>query len=520
VLTQERAIGREDLEDIDLLIIDEFYKLDPGKEPENDRCTTLNHAFYKLARRAKQLYLLGPNIREIPDEFGSRFRCVFKRTDYNTVVSQLHRVLWRPDRGAALVRLCGTLTDPTLIYCRSPAQAHDVATLLANAGLGAERPILAAASTWIGREYHPSWSFATALQRGIGLHHGGVPRALSQLNVTLFNTGQLAFLVCTSTLIEGVNTAAKNVIIYENKIARSKLDFFTFNNIRGRSGRMSQHLLGNVYVFDQEPDEHLDVVDVPLFTQNKSVPLGLLVQMDDDDLTPESAERLRPVFAQRTLSLATIRHNAPVNPTDQIRLAVEIRKNARAWHRLLYWGGHPNHDQLEFCCNLIFQYFVKTRRDGIFSGRQLAFRLDRMRATRTTHNFIEDILQHDSFANRDPDAAVRIALDFQRKWAMFNFPRLLMALGRIQGEIFDRLRLQPGNYAKYAFDVECLFLPPELVGLDEYGLPVQLGVKLSGHLRLGEGMDPAIASLRMLQPGTLRLSEFERYMLKRAQDGL
>jgi hypothetical protein len=231
--------------------------------------------------------------------------------------------------------------------------------LLANAGLGAERPILAAAATWIGREYHPSWSFATALQRGIGLHHGGVPRALSQLNVTLFNTGQLAFLVCTSTLIEGVNTAAKNVIIYENKIARSKLDFFTFNNIRGRSRRMSQHLRGNVYVFDQEPDEHLDVVDIPLFSQNKNVPLGLLVQMDDDDLTPESAERLRPVFAQRTLSLATIRNNAPINPTDQIRLAVEIRKNARAWHRLLYWGGHPNRDQLEFCCNLIFQYFVK-----------------------------------------------------------------------------------------------------------------------------------------------------------------
>jgi hypothetical protein len=143
-----------------------------------------------------------------------------------------------------------------------------------------------------------------------------------------------------------------------------------------------------------------------------------------------------------------------------------------------------------------------------------------MRATRTTRNFIEDILQHDSLANRDPDAAVRIALDFQRKWAMYNFPRLLMALGRIQEEIFDRLTLPAGNYAKYAFDVECLFLAPELVGLDEYGLPIQLGVKLSDRLRLGEGMDLAIASLRMLQPDTVRLSEFERYMLTRTQDGL
>jgi len=276
VLTQERAVDRVDLDNIDLLVIDEFYKLDPGREPENDRCATLNQAFYKLARQARQLYLLGPSIREIPDDFGRRFRCVFRRTDYNTVVSKLQRVAWRPDRGSALIKLCKTLADPTLIYCKSPTQAHQVANFLVEAGLGAERPILNAAAAWIGREYHPGWSFGAALDHGIGLHHGGIPRALSQLNVALFNDGQLPFLVCTSTLIEGVNTAAKNVVLYENKIATSKLDFFTFNNIKGRSGRMFQHFVGNVYVFDVEPQEQLDVVDVPLFSQGKDVPLGLI----------------------------------------------------------------------------------------------------------------------------------------------------------------------------------------------------------------------------------------------------
>jgi hypothetical protein len=177
-------------------------------------------------------------------------------------------------------------------------------------------------------------------------------------------------------------------------------------------------------------------------------------------------------------------------------------------------------DQLQFACTLLYDYFVKKRRDGIASGRQLAFRLNRLRTSRTIREFIEDILQNDTQANGDPDGAVRIALDFQRKWAMFNFPRLLIALEAIQHEVFSALGLPPGRFGKYAADVESLFLPPELVGLDEYGLAIQLGLKLRSYLQLGQGMDPAIASVRTLQPERLGLTQFERFMLERVQSGV
>jgi len=71
VLTQERAIDREDIQEIDLLVIDEFYKLDPASGEECDRASALNHALYKLSRIAKQIYLLGPNINDIPQGFGA-----------------------------------------------------------------------------------------------------------------------------------------------------------------------------------------------------------------------------------------------------------------------------------------------------------------------------------------------------------------------------------------------------------------------------------------------------------------
>ena len=52
---------------------------------------------------------------------------------------------------------------------------------------------------WVGSNYHEDWLFARGLSKGIGVHHGRVPRALAQHNVRAFNTGSIKFLICTSS---------------------------------------------------------------------------------------------------------------------------------------------------------------------------------------------------------------------------------------------------------------------------------------------------------------------------------
>jgi replicative superfamily II helicase len=96
VLTQERAIDRSDIQKVDLLVIDEFYKLDIGGGEDSERAAILNHALYKLRKRSRQIYLLGPSIEGIPDGFGARFNCVFKKTDFNTVVTQVTYIRRQP----------------------------------------------------------------------------------------------------------------------------------------------------------------------------------------------------------------------------------------------------------------------------------------------------------------------------------------------------------------------------------------------------------------------------------------
>ncbi len=519
VVTQERAIDRDDLDFIDLLVIDEFYKLDIGGGDDRDRASILNHAFYKLQKNSKQIYLLGPSIRGIPEEFGDRFSCTFKVTDYNTVVSDIQYVKRTPSREGAFLRVVGELTEPTLVYCKSPKQANSVMQLLAGSGLAGDDGDLIEASEWIADAFHPDWSFREALKKGIGIHHGRVPRSLAHLNVRLFNEGKLRFLVCTSSLIEGVNTVAKNVVIYEGKIGRPRIDFFTFQNIRGRSGRMFQHFVGRVFVLDSPPEHQLDIVDVPVLTQGDDVPLALLMQVDDDDLSERSKERLRDVIDQKELPLSLVKQNAHIDPEQQIQVARVIAEDAAALHSSLSWRGLPDWKQLKKTCEIIFEYFVVRPTNGVFSGAQLAFRLNEIRRARNVQAFIKEILNRDKNVDTADDA-VEAAFLFQRNWATFAFPRYLTALDSIQRHVFAVQRMVPGDYSFYAFQVESLFLPPEITALEEYGIPIQVSSKIRDRLVLEEGLDRAIASIRRLSVEMLDLSEFEVGLIEDARVAL
>jgi hypothetical protein len=518
VLTQERAIERGDISTLDLLVIDEFYKLDTTKEKEGERAATLNHAFYRLAQVSKQIYLLGPHISRIPEAFGSRFRCEFVRTDFNTVVSEIHYLPPTPNREEAFLALARSLSEPTLIYCQSPRQANDVLELVL--GCIDYRPessgsYLNEVADWVAASFHPEWTLCKAMRLGVGLHHGRIPRSLAQLNVRLFNQRELRFLVCTSSLIEGVNTVAKNVVVYESKLATERLDFFTFKNIQGRAGRMFRHFVGNVYVFDQPPEPEFDFVDIPVVTQGADTPLGLLVQLDDADLSPAAQGRVDRLRLQDTLSFETIRLNAHLDPNDQIALARHLSLRAGGLSRALSWRGFPNRDQLRVTCELIYEFFIKRRRAGVSSGSQLAFRLLRLqRASGDIRAFIEEIISKDQNVS-SVDEGVELAFQFIRQWATFTFPRYLLALERIEDEIFEKRGLPVGDYASYAQRVENLFLPSEMMGLEEYGLPLQLSSKLRPYLRLGGGLDMALESVQRLDRRTVPLTKVEEDFIDR-----
>ncbi len=354
------------------------------------------------------------------------------------------------------------------------------------------------------------------MEYGIGIHHGKIPRAISQFAVKAFNDDKLQVLVCTSTLIEGVNTKAKNVIIYDNKIAREKFDFFTFNNICGRSGRMFQHFIGRVYLFHDPPLEELPLVDFPLFSQKDDVSEKLLMQMDNEDLSDKSKDRMKNLAQNGILNIGTIKENSNIDPQSQINLAREIRENYGQYYGSLNWKSFPQSRQVYFVCDLIFRHLIVKPTANVLSGRQLGYRVNSVRALRTIRALIDEEIKG-KVEPEEINEAIENILDFVRGWAQYNFPKYLMALNRIQNEIYSERNLEPGDFSYFATQIECLFTDPLFVALDEYGIPIQTSSKIKSNLDLNGDLDYLLKQIRELEVDNLDIMPFEKELLNEAK---
>jgi hypothetical protein len=159
------------------------------------------------------------------------------------------------------------------------------------------------------------------------------------------------------------------------------------------------------------------------------------------------------------------------------------------------------------------------RRGGVKSTKHLAYLLWRLSVHKNTENFVREVIER----RRDSDtidAVIEIAFEFIRNWAAFNFPSKLMALDLIQRDVFTRHGLDPGNYSFYASSAENLFMNPAITALDEYGVPSELVLKLSGSNKL-QSTDSAIEFIRSIDPRIqTSLTTFEHELLKVAQDSL
>lgn len=100
----------------------------------------------------------------------------------------------------------------------------------------------------ITNKFSKDWTLIEALKHGIGIHHGLVPKYLQKEIVSLFNQNLLRVLISTTTITEGVNTSAKNLVVLHHKKGNKDLKKFDAKNIAGRAGRFLFHYSGRVIV--------------------------------------------------------------------------------------------------------------------------------------------------------------------------------------------------------------------------------------------------------------------------------
>lgn len=523
VLTQERVRQRIDLSNVDFFVIDEFYKLDLRHETDKRRAIELNLAFHQLAGTKAQFYLLGPNIHAIKGL--DRYEIHFIPSEYSTVavdVVNFDLPTRGDERDQKLVELCRKLDTATLIYCQAPGSAARVAGTLMREVAKEDIPACAEHAEWIDENFHSEWVVAKAMRRGIGLHHGGIPRALQQHMVRLFNEGIITRLICTSTLIEGVNTAAENVIVYDRRRNKNVLDFFTYKNIQGRAGRMGRYFIGKVYMLEKAPADEETVVEYPVGEQDQETPLSLIMQLEDQDLTDISRSRVAAALKDSFLSEDTIRLNGSVEPDTQNLIARALYDEMVERSDLYTWRGFPKKQQLIAVAQVIMDFLsgVPMQNLGITSASQLHWHLSRLSQPGGLQAYLSDVADG-VLPHQDISSKIDEALKITRNIVSFSFPQDLMVIHNIQLEVAPMLDLRAGDYTVYAEAASHLFLPATVAALDEYGVPLQIAGKISARLEPHIVLDAVISKLRGLEVDDVdELTDFERRWIRTVQETL
>ncbi len=503
LFTGERVVEYAKFPPIEFFVIDEFYKL--SLERDDDRAISLNQAFHKLLKLTSKFYLLGPMIKSIPVSFKQKFELTWFPTEFATVAvdeisleikDKLKAKEKKEVKKNSLFELLAKTEEQTLIYCSSPNKAtalclefidylktHNQPTNISNTTDNKEM------IDWISENVNKRWSLIPSLNFGSAFHHGALPRHLGSSIVDAFNQGSVRWLFCTSTLIEGVNTSAKNVILYDKEKGTKQIDFFDYKNIAGRSGRMKKHFIGNVYRFEKQPDQMELFVDIPLFNQ-ENAPLEILISLDDNELESSAKKRLEEFNNLPADLQEVIKKNSGINIEGQKNMIAEIESQLQSNRTLLNWNSYPTYDQLNCVLDLCWRHLLKPgeNKADIRNAGQLSVLTIKYSRLQSTAALINDTINDNYWKEQIPDEQARIdrlsffILNITRHWFDYKLPKWLSVVSELQEYVFKKNKLPYGNYSFFATSLEHGFLPSNLAALTEYDIPFSAISKLKSIL--------------------------------------
>lgn len=524
VFPQERAFAYiQILEVIDILIVDEFYKA--SAKFDDSRSSTLLNTMIELGKKARQRYYLAPNISELPDNVFTE-GMEFLKLDFKTVVTQAckmyrkkpHNVDMDTFKSETLSQLARQEIGKTLVYAGTYSNISTVCDILKDSLPERDSKILNAFSEWIAKNYGSHYKLHSLVKKGIGIHNGQMHRSLSQLQVKLFEQEDgLTNMVSTSSIIEGVNTQAKNVILWSVKNGTSSIDYFTYRNIIGRAGRMFRYFVGKVYLLEMPPEaenttlelEFPDEVARGLDGNNPGVRLNnqqfLLIKSYQDEMTALLGSNIWGRLYNNSQIKST-------SPTLLKAIASKIvqdsdwPRNYDALTRRNTWEWRTAIEDVIDIANIKRKGQVKTYACIASNGWSMSI------------PSIYDQVSKYGITMED-------MFDFERKIS-FNFASVLSIINLIKQTVYPNTP----DISEFIHRASNAFLPKLVFQLEEYGLPRMISKKIhsSGIINLEDdsieianviskfkeiGFDKLVASVN-------RLDDFDGFIIKYFYQGI
>ena len=271
VLTPERLLRylSDPVRDIDYLIVDEAQKVIAKKDA---RSSIYYHAIVETIRRfATKLVFASPSI-ENPQLFLELFgkasngaltvreRTVAQQRYFVDLVERKQfylsgsagvngKLAAKPTAKTA-IELVTSLSGArkSIVYINSSAKSANFAMDLAKTLPKVFDPRIEALIKFVKEHIHKDYFLANTLERGVAYHHGKMPQEVREKVEECFSDpdSPLRYVVCTSTLLEGVNLPAKNIFVLNDTHGPAGFGKIDFENLAGRAGRLTYDFSGNV----------------------------------------------------------------------------------------------------------------------------------------------------------------------------------------------------------------------------------------------------------------------------------
>lgn len=524
IFPQERAINYLDkVEYFDIMIIDEFYKA--SNLFDKVRSPSLVKAIIKIGSKSKQKYFLAPNISNLIDNpFTADME--FIQLNFNTVYLEKHELYKEINKDVELkskmlINILNNKDTKSLIYAGTYTNIDNVSNLILRSFQEKNNLLLNQFSDWLGRNYDYNWSLTNLVKRGTGFHNGRLHRSLSQIQVKLFeDENGISNIISTSSIIEGVNTSAENVIIWMNKNGNSNLNDFTYRNIIGRGGRMFKHFIGKIYILDKPPANTQTSLNIEF-------PEEILGDLDEQKydrlLTREQVAKIISYQDEMGGILGVEVYNKlkeesvfQSSNSELIKaIAIDMSVNPESWNGLSFLNSIYR-DQWDKSL-----YKIINLQLGIWETKSSTFvafiKALRNNWLKSIPELLNDLEPH--------DIGIDEFFKLERN-VTFKFASLLKDVNTLQKEL-----LKSKNYdiSKFIAYVSHAFLPSVVFQLEEYGLPRMISKKIhkagiinfyNQELTIHSAIEHfnAIGIQRVIEK--VELDDFDLYILRYFYEGI
>lgn len=365
---------------------------------------------------------------------------------------------------------------------------------------------------WISDNLSYRWSLSRCLQYEIAVHDGAMPKHITSSVIQYFNQKKIKYLFCTNTIIEGVNTSAKNVVFYDNKIGSRKIDYFDYSNIKGRAGRMMEHYVGRIINLHKPPKLESTEVDFPFFEQDP-VSSEILVNLEENEVKDINDNLVRYAeFKSKDPELQDIlvRNGVTIEGQERILerlfidLSVPLRREMIIWNRI----DAKLYDRLSYIFELCWETLSTEEERKSFdpkgwvvnkivgscyqtTANQMIEKDIEYRAKKLAEEKEIDFISVDDMFGKFPvemqaktDHIIEKIFALQKNWLQYRAPKWINVVDSLQKYATQKLGLPSGDYSYIAEMIENEFVQSSLRILLEYGIPQSAVQKLQIILKM------------------------------------